>query len=397
MGTIYRLIAFVAAFLCCLAISPGWLQAQEAAPWKAESIAMSPDGRYLTVQFVTDVKKDSLNYVREVWKYSLDNDLSSPLFLRDLEDYISIMSFSSDNQKIAVADGIRLTIYDTDNNSLLLDIPVPSAEESARFEIHSFSSDNRYIMTFSYVWRTRHGEISIWDIETGMRVQSIPTDRSSETIRRPWLSPDWRLYLDWSRSDQVSIYEFSIDKGVGSHLGTFAVTARGAAFSSDSSLFALAASEGEIHVFRTDTWELTYIQVRGEHSCGGEYVSLAFGHNNPWLVCYGNGWLLVWDIGTGELLLRDKPDDGGFSHISVDDGILFADRLIYTGFRDDYTITVWDANNAFEKSTYPGFLPLLHPKGELMANISPDQRVLLWNVKSKQMVTIFPLPEHQSL
>ena len=79
-------------------------------PWKAESIAMSPDGRY-SVQFVTDVKKDSLNYVREVWKYSLDNDLSSPLFLRDLEDYINyvimITVLCFYNSLLLVGDGLR--------------------------------------------------------------------------------------------------------------------------------------------------------------------------------------------------------------------------------------------------------------------------------------------------
>ena len=73
--------------------------------------------------------------------------------------------------------------------------------------------------------------------------------------------------------------------------------------------------------------------------------------------------------------------------------MLFANRLIYTGLTDDYTITAWDADNAFEMTIYPGLAPQLHPNGELMATISPDQRVALWNIKSKGLLMILPVPQ----
>lgn len=356
----------------------------------AESIAMSANGRHLTVLYATD-EWDGYNFVREVWTYNLADLLSPPQFLAQVSDHGANLSFSPDSRQIAVADRRRLRVYNTDDNSLFVDIPNPSNEQSADLIMPSYSPDGEHIMAFSYIWRTHYSEMSIWDIDTGTRIFAVPVYQSQEIVELPWLSSDWRQFLDWSQSDGVRIYEFDIKHGIGSHLASISDAASGAAFSPDSSLFALATTEGKIHVFRTDTWELTYIQMLGEESCGGILVTLAFGHINPWLACFGDGWLQVWDIETGEMLLSDKPA-GSFSHISLDDGVLFADDIIHIDV--DYTISAWDANNAFEKSTFPGLMPQLHPNGEVMAALNSDQKVWIWNIKSKQVLVVLPVPRH---
>lgn len=383
-------ILIAVLLVCCLLRFDITAQAQDNIPWLAESVAMSTNGRHLAVIYATD-EWDGYNFVREVWTYNLADLLSPPVFLAKVDEVGADLSFSPDSKKIAVGDRGRLRMYNTEDNSLVIEIPNPSSEESADFRLQSFSPDGEHIMAFSYVWRTHYSEMSIWDIETGIRIFAVPVYQSLEIVELPWLSSDWRQFLDWSHSDGVRISEFDIEQGIGSHLATFSDAASGAAFSPDSSLFALATTEGDIQVFRTDTWDLTYIQVLAEHSCGSSLVTLAFGHINPWLVCYGDGWLFVWDIKTGELLLRDKPA-GSFSHISLDDGVLFADDIIHIDV--DYTISAWDANNAFEKTTYPGLIPQLHPNGELMAALNPDQRVWIWNIKSKQVLVILPAPRH---
>ncbi len=376
--------------VCCLARFDITAQAQENAPWLAESIAMSTNGRHLAVIYATD-EWDGYNFVREVWTYNLADRSSPPQFLAQLDDDRANLSFSPDSTKIAVADRKRLRIFRTEGNSHIIKISNPLTEGSAVFRLQSFSPDGENIMAFSYVWRTHYSEMSIWDIETGARIFAVPVHQSQEIVERPWLSPDWRQFLHWSHSDGVRIYDFDIEKGLGSRLATFSDAASGAAFSPDSSLFALATTEGDIKVFRTDTWDLTFIQAKDVHKCGDSLVTLAFGHVKPWFVCYGEGWLHVWDIETGELLLRDKPD-GTFSHISLDDGVLFADHIIHIPV--EYKISVWDANNGFEKSTYPGLIPQLHPNGELMAAINPDQRVSIWNIKSQQLLVTLPVPRH---
>lgn len=395
-------IQIIVLLLCCLMRFGSTAQAQDAPRWVAESIVMSNDGRHLAVHYIVDKFPGQIIAARELGRdllskvliYNLDDLSSLPRRLVDLKSHSgdSALSFSPDNQQIAVADKKRLRVFNSEDHSLILDLPDTSNEKSAYSIVLSYSPDSRYIMSISYAWNTKTGEMSIWDVRTGLRTFNIITHQSHQKYEeRPWLSPDWRQFVNWSHTEGVSIHQFDIEQGLGSHIATISEAADAAAFSPDSSLFALATPEGEIQIYRTDTWDLTYIQVLSEDTCGGEYSILAFGHINPWLVCYGNGRLIVWDIETGEVLLVGKPN-GSFSHISMDDGMLFANRLIYTGLTDDYTITAWDADNAFEMTIYPGLVPQLHPNGELMATISPDQRVALWNIKPKGLLMILPVP-----
>ena len=318
----------IAVLIIGLAYFPKMNLAQEPVNWLAEYIAMSNNGRYLAVQFVTDVKKDNLNYVREIWIYNLDDLTSPPQYLAGVDDYASVFSFSPNSQQVAVDNDGRLKVFDTEDHSLIFSFSNPLSDRSAFSSTLSYNPDSTYIMSNGYAWSTRDGEISVWDTETGLRVHALPTYRPQEYVNRPWLSPDWRHFLDWSHPDGLRIHEFDIDHGVTSHLVTISEAADGAVFSPDGTLFALATAAEEIHVFRTDTWELTFIQALGDNSCGGKHITMGFGNTNPWLLCNGNGWLLIWDMETGELLLRDSPE-GTFSHISSDDGIVFADHLIH--------------------------------------------------------------------
>lgn len=381
----------IIVLLFCLAYFQGAVPAQDDVPWGAVLIAMSNNGRHLAVKYG---EYDGEEKNSGVWLYDLDAPLSPPHYLGEANFYGTAMTFSPDSQRVTVARGSGLEIFNTRDNSQLLEILNSSLVIPANFGMLSHSLDSKHIMSFSYRWRHDDGVMFIWEIDTGMLVSSTPAPRSSQWVKHPWLSPDWRHFLDWSPAWRVRIHEFDIDQGLGPHLVTISdEDERGAFFSPDSSLFALVkpAPGSEIKVFRTDTWELTYIQVLGEHACSGADVTLAFGHIKPWLIywCTWDARLLVWDLETGELLLRAKGT-GGFKYITPDDGVLVAAKHGY--LPEDSEITVWDANNSFEMMTYPGKNPQLHPNGELMATIGPDRRVWIWNIKSGQLQVILPVP-----
>ncbi len=79
-------------------------------------------------------------------------------------------------------------------------------------------------------------------------------------------------------------------------------------------------------------------------------------------------------------------------YITPDDGVLVAGLL---GRVSEYSeIIVWDAKDNFEMSVYPGTNPQVHPNGELMATTGPDGRVWIWNIKSKPLLAILPVPRH---
>jgi len=371
---------------------------QEQDTWLAESIAMSPDGRLLAVKYNTGMR-DGDEYFSEVWIYNLNDLSSTPRHLAETNQYYTRFSISPDSRHIAVAEKERLRVINIEDHSQILDLPYTWPERSVLHHRLSYSPDSRHLMYYRNVQPYRNdsgadqGRITIWDIETGLRDLEIAY-RNQDIAGHPWPSPDWRQLLDRSHSDGLRVYEFNGVQGLGSRIATFPEAARGTAFSGDNSLFALATLEDEIHVYRTDTWDLTYVQLLNEYTCGGKFVMLTFDQINPRLACLGNEMLSVWDIETGDLLLMDDID-AFFGLFAWDYGILFTDNRRYTG-SDGRRIILWDANNEFAKTTVPGGYPQLHPNGELMAAIGPDGSVWLWNIKSKLLLEVLPLPQRRS-
>ncbi|MCY4018227.1 MAG: WD40 repeat domain-containing protein [Chloroflexi bacterium] len=389
----------VALLVCFLACLPCRIQAEEQDTWEAVSISMSNDGRHLAVKYGAHVEKedrDESGYDSGVWIYNL-NDLSSPpRHLRGAEFYGTLIAFSPDSRHISLAEHHRLQVFNIAENTLILDLPSIATEIASDFSTVSYSADGKFIMSLSDWWATDDHEMSIWDIGAGTRILAIPSARAAQSrLPLPRLSPDWRQFLNWWHPDGIQIHEFDIQQGLGSTLGSVSVDVRderGVAFSPDSSLFALVIPDDEIKIFRTDTWELTYIQMLGVHSCGNADVTLAFGHINPWLIfkCDWYGRLLVWDIETGVLLLQSE-EAGRFRFITLDDRVLVTQSGNLPG---GSTIEVWDTKNDFEMSVYPGINPQIHPNSELMAAIGPDGRVWIWNIKSKQLLVTLPVPRH---
>ncbi len=383
-----------AILVCCLAWLPFWIQAQEEVSWEAANILMSNDGQHLAVRYDAYVKNEDgrdEGYESGVWVYGLEDLSSPPRYLRGASFSDTRMVISSDSRYISLAEYQRLEIFNIADNALILDLQRTATEKPLDLSTISFGADGEYIMFLSDYWATWEHEMSIWDIDTESQVLSIPAIRAGQSRQLPKLSPDWRQFLDWWHPDGVQVHPFDVQQGLGSPLGVIPVNARdvrGIAFSPDSSLFGLVIPDGEIKIYRTDTWELAYIQVLGEHSCGGADVTLAFGHISPWLM-YQCDQLLVWDIETGELLLQTEGV-GPSILITPDDGFVLAG--LFGGVSEYFEIIVWDADDNFDMSVYPGTNPRVHPNGELMATSGPDGMVWIWNIKSKELIEVLPIP-----
>ena len=398
------LTALAAAFVCCLLLMPGWLHALGDEALSAESIAMSPDGKYMAVKYgnhVNDEDRNDSSYDSGIWIYDLDDLLSPPHYLRGAHYYDTLIAISPDSRYISLAEYQQLEIFDLEDYSLLLKMQRTATEKPLDLSTVVFSPDGKSIKFLSDWWATSEHEMSIWDIDTGSRVLSIPAVRAGQSRQLPKLSPDWRQFLDWWHSDGLQINELDTRQGLGSPLGIVSINAsdvRGIAFSPDSSLFGLVIPDDEIKIFRTDTWELTIIQVLGQYSCGNSDATLAFGHINPWIIlschtfgcgseCEWYGGLLVLDFETGSFLMIQNRAPS-FDYITPDDGLLIGDN--------SGRISIWDTQNGFELSDYPGTNPQVHPKGELMASIGPDGAVWLWNIKSKELLGVLPVPQQQT-
>lgn len=373
------------------------LQGQPIEPWQVVSIEMSQDGRFLAVKHEAGIWKDNGSHADSgIWIYDLWNLLSPPLFLSESDRSYTRIEFSPDGKFLAVGNLYRLSVFEINGGDVILDLPHSATPMRSDFRRISFSPDSKYLMSFSYSY-TNENEVSIWNIEAGQRVLMIPVAPNQAHIDQLWLSPDWRQFINWkyAESERAFVHDFDIELGVGLARGKLTSAKEvGAAFSADSALFALATWDGKLQVFETDNWTLIRERQFHETPCGEGGVSLAIAHNRPWLAaeCGWEGLLTVWDFERDEMIFRDdRYSFGGGVQFSSNDAYLVANRNI--NLPVEYNLAVWDIEDDFELTLFPGTSPRVHPNSELMAAIGHDSRIWIWNLHQNKLLVILPAPQ----
>ena len=384
-----RIITTLLLYLTCFHYV---LQAQESGAWQAISIAMSENGRYLAVQ--SGVKGSEYpNAAYGIWVYDLENLLLPPRFLAGDIEYSARMIFSPNNRYLAVASNLELSIFDIEEGISILDLQRTSTEPPTNFGWTSFSPDSNYVMSFSDWW-FRNSKMSIWNIHTGQRIHAIDAQRGRERVYYTWLSPDWSQLARWSGpSDNAHIYEFDIENGIGQPLAYLAENGRTSVFSPDGTLFAVLAADlfttakVKVLVYETDTWALKTSKLTSAPDCGAQN-RLRFSHNNSLLLlvykCLFDEWTWVWNMATDELVIETLNDAYSPASFTSNDGF-----MIGSG---ESGVAVWNINNHFEFTEYPGRAAAIYPNGELMVSIGPDGRLWIWNLALKQLLIILPAP-----
>ena len=373
-------------------------QAQEqASPWQAMAIAMSENWRYLAVQSgVPGAKTPNVDY--EIWFYDLENLLLPPQFLAGDIASSARMIFSPNSRYLAVASLPELSIFDIEDGVSILDLQRTSTEPPTNFEKTSFSPDSNYVMTFSDWWYS-DSKLSIWNIHTGQRIHAIDAQRGRERVYYTWLSPDWSQLARWSgpyeEDNHALVYEFDIENGLGQPLAHLTENGRTAVFSPDGTLFAVVAEEefmvGDVKVlvYETDTWVLKTSKLTSERGCGANNI-LRFSHDNSLLLlvykCLFDEWILLWNLATDELVIEVL--NFAYSPASFASNDRF---MIGSG---ESGVAVWNINNSFEFTEYPGRAAAIDPNGELMVSIGPDGRLWIWNLELKRLLMILPVPRH---
>ena len=403
MHTNNRMIIIV-ALLFCLSCFQGVLQAQERDPssWQAISISMSENGRYLAVRSGAEVI-GTPNGISEIWLYDLENLLLPPRYLAGGIYTSARMFFSPNNLYLAVGESHQLSVFNIENNDIILELPSAEMGLPIDYRWSSFSPDSNHIVTFSswYVGGSEH-QVLIWNIHTGKRIHSLDAPRPKPEIFRAWLSPDWSQYVKWSEaryphnfSDDTIVYDFDIEQGLGQTRAQFTSYGQTGAFSPDGSLFAFATNVvfGEkvaLRVYETSTWALKIDKPTDIRNCN-DIPAFDFSHDNSLLVfaysCTYEDAIIILDVETGEFVLNLKDSEtfrpAFIPQFTRNDEFLIGSK----GFRT----SVWNIEKDLEFTEYRGEMPTLHPNSELMATIGPDGNVWLWNIKSRQLLMILPV------
>ena len=398
MTNVYKRTFTIVILLLYLTCFHHMSQAQEHAPsWHAIGVAMSENGRFLAVKSGV-AGTGSPNDHTEIWIYDLENLLLPPQYQAGDMYPGARMTFSPNNQYLAVGDYHELSIFDIDDSVSILDLQRTSTESPTDFGWISFSPDSNYVMSFSDWWALEH-EMSIWNIHTGQRIHAIDAQPGRRWVYYTWLSPNWSRLARWSGpsypGNDTIIYEFDIEQGLGQPLAHLARNSRTGVFSSDGSLFAVVIEEfhigGEVkvQVYETDTWTLKSSQPTSARGCEAD-IRLRISHDNSFLVfvygCMFSEWASVWNLATDELIFQTENHPYSPLAFTLDEEFMLG--VGKSG------IAVWNTRNGFEFSEYPGKSPQLHPNGELMAAIGPDGRVWIWNIRQDKLLVILPVPRH---
>ncbi len=401
-----RMIIIVALLFCLLCFQ-GALQAQERDPssWQAISIEISENGRYLAVRSGAEVI-GTPNGISEIWLYDLENLLLPPRYLAGGIYTSAKMFFSPNNLYFAVGDYHQLSVFNIENNDIILELQRTAGTVPIDFRWSSFSPDSNHIVTFSSWYGGGLGhEGLIWNIHTGKRIHSLDAPRSKPEIFRAWLSPDWSQYVKWAKatfphtfSEDTIVYDFDIEQGLSQPRARFTSYGQTGAFSPDGSLFAFATNVllGEkvaLRVYETSAWTLKIDKPTDMRNCN-DIPAFDFSHDNSLLVfvyqCTYEEAVVILDVETGEFVLNLKNTEA------------FIPAFIPQFTRNDeflvgskgFEILVWNIEKDLELTEYRGEMPTLHPNSELMATIGPDGNVWLWNIKSRQLLMILPVLLH---
>ena len=130
----------IAAFLFCLPYFHSVFQAQEGSLWRTLTTTISNDGRYLAAKYGAREWIDDVPHRESgIWIYDLENLLQPPRYLNETQEYHSKMEYSPNSEYLAVGSYRRLTILETENYTVILDLPSSATPIPSDFRRFSFS------------------------------------------------------------------------------------------------------------------------------------------------------------------------------------------------------------------------------------------------------------------
>ena len=384
------------------------LSAAAQAAWQTESIALSPDGRFVAASFKPNV--DGNRYQVEVggiWLYDLEDLLAPARYLMESRYSDIEIDFSPDNAYVAVVDFEGLYVFRTADGSQVFQLQRPIIthwldEASARIE---FSPDSQFLKTFNIYKRGGPREdrallIPFWDFKRGQHVNTVET-HPIDPWTRVWLSPDWKQIVVFEY-----VFDFDIETGTGGSNGALGSPGYSGfhdgldeLFHEDGTLFATSTHDCIVQILETNSWTVSKTWEHPDSECEYGISAFDFSHSQPllaftdhptyWQLCerLEQARLVVWNY-EEDVVVFEAATYTSNSRFTQDDRFIVASKC--DAGDDDAQISVWDKENDFDFRTYPGSSPQLHPNSELMVTIGHDGNIWIWNISQYSLVAILP-------
>lgn len=249
----------------------------------------------------------------------------------------------------------------------------------------TFSPDNRLLMSGA-------GDITarVWDVASGEN--TLTFDGQLTEVRSVDISPDGRTLLTSGFNGMAFLWDLpSITRAYAVNAPNYPAL-NAARFSPNGETFAIAAGNGSVRVFETESREELYafavdaLLVR----------SLAFASDGARLAG-GTGFPLdavyVWELDT-----PDAPPVVLSAHMGTVQGVAFApngQQLASVG--DDGTLIVWDLQDAapaWQVADLPALFDVAYsPDGALVATADEGGTLRLWDAQDGAPLARYEMPQ----
>ena len=288
------------------------------------------------------------------------------------------VAFSPDGQRLAVASGIGVWVYDVASSRELALLPTADVQSVA------FSPDGTHLASLGG-WYGQ--EVMLWDLETQSPIATLG--------HRLWVSsvafsPDGTIAFR-SRDEAVVLWDFetgnvaTLEERSGRESRTLRPLSL--AFSRDGTVLASGASDGIVRLWDVETQ--TSIATLSGHRLSVSSVAFSRGG----ILASGSigGTIKLWDVATRDLIATLEGHTSSIRSVSFSpDG-----NTLASGSRDG-TVKLWDVETENVSFSLFGhtFLPRVQSvsfsaDGKTLASGSGDGTVKLWDVETGRNIDRF--------
>ena len=294
---------------------------------------------------------------------------------------IGAVAFSRDFQRLAVASGIGVWLYDV---ATFRELALFTGH-TGRVETVAFSPNGTMLASVSNIDTGLFygGTLNLWNVATGENIATL--EGHTELVFSVAFSPDGTTLASGSLGD-VNLWDVTTQTNIATLSGhtewVFSV-----AFSSDGNTLASGSQEGTVKLWdvatRTNTATL-------RHGTGfeGSIRSVAFSPDGTTLASGAwDGTLKLWNVTTGENIATLR-------HPYIVVSVSFSPDGTTLASGSGSKIYLWDVKAGINLATIEGHIGRANSvsfsrDGTLLASGSRDRTVKLWDVATRENIATF--------